>query len=109
VARDILLAEEPYAVVHVIDARNLERMLPMTLQLIETGLPVMLVVNIMDEAEALGMSIDIPLLQGSSASRSSAPPPPASAVSRRSGRPSPLSTGSGAPSSAMPRIWSAIS
>jgi ferrous iron transport protein B len=63
VARDILLAEEPYAVVHVIDARNLERMLPMTLQLIETGLPVMLVVNIMDEAEALGMSIDIPLLQ----------------------------------------------
>ncbi|HXV19365.1 MAG TPA: ferrous iron transport protein B [Desulfuromonadales bacterium] len=63
VARDILLAEEPYAVIHVIDARNLERMLPMTLQLIETGLPVMLVVNIMDEAEALGMSIDIPLLQ----------------------------------------------
>jgi ferrous iron transport protein B len=63
VARDILLAEDPYAVIHVIDARNLERMLPMTLQLIETGLPVMLVVNIMDEAEAIGMSIDIPLLQ----------------------------------------------
>jgi ferrous iron transport protein B len=33
VARDILLAEEPYAVIHVIDARNLERMLPRTLQL----------------------------------------------------------------------------
>jgi ferrous iron transport protein B len=63
VARDILLAEDPYAVIHVIDARNLERMLPMTLQLIETGLPVLLVVNIMDEAEAIGMSIDIPLLQ----------------------------------------------
>jgi ferrous iron transport protein B len=63
VARDILLAEEPYAVIHVIDARNLERMLPMTLQLIETGLPVMLVVNIMDEAEAHGMAIDIPLLE----------------------------------------------
>jgi len=63
VARDILLAEEPQAVIHVIDARNLERMLPMTLQLVEAGLPVMLVVNIMDEAERLGMSIDIPLLQ----------------------------------------------
>ena len=63
VARDILLAEEPHVVVHVIDARNLDRMLPMTLQLIETGLPVMLVVNIMDEAEALGMTIDIALLQ----------------------------------------------
>jgi ferrous iron transport protein B len=63
VAREILLTEEPHAVVHVVDARNLERMLPMTLQLIEAALPVMLVVNIMDEAEALGMSIDIALLQ----------------------------------------------
>jgi len=63
VGRDILLREEPHAVVHVIDARNLERMLPMTLQLIEAGLPVLLVVNIMDEAERIGMTIDIPLLQ----------------------------------------------
>ena len=46
VARKILLTEETHAVVHVIDARNLERMLPMTLQLIEAGLPVILVVNI---------------------------------------------------------------
>ena len=38
-------------------------MLPMTLQLIETGLPVLLVVNIMDEAERIGMTIDIPLLR----------------------------------------------
>ncbi len=63
VARTILLEDEPHLVVHVIDARNLERMLPMTLQLIEAGLPVMLVVNIMDEAERLGMSIDVDLLQ----------------------------------------------
>ncbi|ALC16049.1 ferrous iron transporter FeoB [Desulfuromonas soudanensis] len=63
VARAILLAEDPHVVVHVIDARNLERMLPMTLQLVEAGLPVVLVVNILDEAERLGMAIDIPLLQ----------------------------------------------
>ncbi len=63
VARRILLEEEPHLVLHVIDARNLERMLPMTLQLIEAGLPVMLLINIMDEAERVGMSIDIPLLQ----------------------------------------------
>jgi len=63
VAREILLHESPDVVVHVLDARNLERMLSMTLQLIEAGLPVILVINIMDEAERMGISIDIPLLQ----------------------------------------------
>ncbi len=63
VARRILLEDSPDVVVHVVDARNLERMLPMTIQLIEAGLPVMLVVNIMDEAERLGIVIDIPLLR----------------------------------------------
>jgi ferrous iron transport protein B len=62
VAREILLNESPDIVIHVLDARNLERMLPMTLQLIEAGLPVILVVNIMDEAERMGLSIDISLL-----------------------------------------------
>jgi len=63
VAREILLNETPDIVIHVIDARNLERMLTMTLQLVEAGLPVVLVVNIMDEAEQMGLVIDIPLLQ----------------------------------------------
>jgi ferrous iron transport protein B len=63
VGRRILLEESPHVVLHVVDARNLERMLPMTLQLIEAGLPVLLLINIMDEAERLGMQIDIDLLQ----------------------------------------------
>lgn len=63
VAREILLHESPDVVLHVLDARNLERMLAMTIQLIEAGLPVILVVNIMDEAERMGLTIDIPLLQ----------------------------------------------
>jgi ferrous iron transport protein B len=63
VAREILLHESPDVVLHVLDARNLERMLAMTLQLIEAGLPVVLVINIMDEAERMGISIDIPILQ----------------------------------------------
>ena len=63
VAREILLKESPDVVVHVLDARNLERMLAMTLQLIEAGLPVILVINIMDEAEQMGLSIDVPLLR----------------------------------------------
>ena len=63
VARRILLEDAPELVIHVVDARNLERMLPMTVQLLESGLPVMLVVNIMDEAERLGITIDIQLLR----------------------------------------------
>lgn len=63
VAREILLKESPDVVIHVIDARNLERMLAMTLQLIEAGLPVILLINIMDEAERMGLRIDIELLQ----------------------------------------------
>lgn len=63
VARDILFSEDPDVVVHVADARNVERMLPLTLQLIEAGLPVVLVLNIMDEAEAEGVSIDIPVIE----------------------------------------------
>jgi ferrous iron transport protein B len=62
VAREILLKASPDVVVHVLDARNLERMLSMTLQLIEAGLPVILVINIMDEAERMGLSIDVALL-----------------------------------------------
>jgi ferrous iron transport protein B len=63
VAREILLHETPDVVIHVLDARNLERMLAMTIQLIEAGLPVILVVNIMDEAERMGLAIDLKLLQ----------------------------------------------
>ena len=59
VARWILLNESPCLVLHVIDAKNLERMLGFTLQLLEADLPVILVLNIMDEARNLGLSIDI--------------------------------------------------
>lgn len=63
VAREILLNETPDVVIHVLDARNLERMLAMTIQLIEAELPVILVVNILDEAERMGLKIDLEKLQ----------------------------------------------
>jgi ferrous iron transport protein B len=63
VARRILLEECPDLVIHVLDAKNIERMLPMTLQLIETGLALMLVVNLLDEAERVGLSIDLNALE----------------------------------------------
>ena len=59
VARDMLLTELPRVVIHVVDAKNIERMLPLTFQLIEGGLPVILVLNIMDEAEKMGLKIDM--------------------------------------------------
>lgn len=63
VGRRILLDERPAVVVHVVDAKNLERMLPMTLQLIEAGLPLILDVNLMDEAERLGVGVNAEALQ----------------------------------------------
>lgn len=58
VSRTILWEEKPVVILHVIDARNLERMLPLTLQLLEAGMPVILVLNIMDEAKKQGIAID---------------------------------------------------
>lgn len=59
VTRTLLLQERPDIVLHVVDAKNLERMLPLTLQLLEAGLPVILAINMMDEAEKIGRNIDL--------------------------------------------------
>ena len=61
-ARVILLREDPDIVLNIVDARNLERMLILTLQLCEAGLPVILVLNMMDEVQASGMAIDVDTL-----------------------------------------------
>ena len=63
VARALLVEETPRAVVHVVDAKNLERMLGLTLQLAEAGLPLVLALNMADEAEAIGIRIDAARLQ----------------------------------------------
>jgi ferrous iron transport protein B len=57
VARKILL-ENPEIVVHVVDAKNIQRMLPFTIQLILAGFRTILVLNAMDEAEKHGMKIN---------------------------------------------------
>jgi len=63
VSRSILLQEDPCCILHVIDAKNLERMLVLTLQLLEAGVLVILVLNIIDEARNLGINIDIARLE----------------------------------------------
>jgi ferrous iron transport protein B len=62
VASDMLFGGNVRCVVHVIDAKNLDRMLGFTLQAIETGLPVVLALNMIDEARTLGIRIDVPRL-----------------------------------------------
>jgi ferrous iron transport protein B len=63
VGRDILLSGELSGVLHVVDAKNLKRMLPLTLQLVEAGLPVVLVLNMIDEASRIGIRIDAAALE----------------------------------------------
>ncbi|HAC64983.1 MAG TPA: iron transporter FeoB [Cyanothece sp. UBA12306] len=64
-ARDFLLTESIDLVIHVIDAKHLSRMLALTFQLIETQLPVLLAVNMLDEAENLGIWVNEKQLEAS--------------------------------------------
>jgi ferrous iron transport protein B len=59
VSQLLIFEENPLVYLHVVDARNLRRMLSFTLQLLEAGLPLILVLNMMDEAEERGIEIDI--------------------------------------------------
>ena len=59
VARDYLAHERPDVIVNVVDATNLERNLYLTVQLLELGIPVVMALNIYDEAEAKGYRLDV--------------------------------------------------
>lgn len=63
VTHKLLFTEKADCILHIVDAKNLERMLPLTFQLIETGLPVILVLNVYDELLACGMSLSIAHLE----------------------------------------------
>jgi ferrous iron transport protein B len=63
-ARRILSAGNLDGAVVVLNATNLERNLYLLLQVAETGIPLVVVVNMMDEAEAAGLSLDLPSLAG---------------------------------------------
>lgn len=58
VTRDVLLRERPDAVVNVLDAKNLRRGLRLTLELAEYGLPMVLALNLTDEALDRGITVD---------------------------------------------------
>ncbi|MFN0112425.1 MAG: FeoB small GTPase domain-containing protein [Blastocatellia bacterium] len=58
VTRDMLLDSDPDVVVQVADAKNLRRTLLITSQLAELKIPMVLVLNMMDEARHRGIEID---------------------------------------------------
>jgi ferrous iron transport protein B len=63
VARDVLLYEAPTQIVQVADSKNMYRSLLLAVQLIETNLPLVLNLNMIDEALQRRIAIDIKKLE----------------------------------------------
>lgn len=61
VARDVILAAD--SVLNVVDAVHLQRDLFLTLQLVDLGLPMIVALNMADEARAQGVAVDRDLLE----------------------------------------------
>ena len=59
VSRNFLIEDRPDAVINIVDATNLERNLFLTLQIIDTGIPTVVALNMMDQIRKLGDTIDI--------------------------------------------------
>ncbi|SFS50648.1 ferrous iron transport protein B [Marininema halotolerans] len=58
IALSFILGDEPDVLLNIIDASNLERNLYFTVQLLETGLPAIVSLNMIDVAEGRGLTID---------------------------------------------------
>lgn len=58
VSRDYILKENPDVIIDLVDATNIERNLYLTTQLVETGVPVVIALNMADLLEKRGIKID---------------------------------------------------
>lgn len=58
ITRDYLVRERPALVINVVDAANLERNLYLTLQIIETGTPLLVALTMTDLARQRGLRVD---------------------------------------------------
>ncbi len=58
IVRRFCMEEHPDVIVNILDASNLDRNLYLTLQFMELGMPMVVVLNMMDEAEKKGFRID---------------------------------------------------
>ena len=58
VAKEFIVREAPDIILNIVDASNLKRNLYLTFQLLETGIPVVVVLNMIDVAKRRGITID---------------------------------------------------
>lgn len=58
VARDYIVKEKPDAVINIVDGTSIERNLYLSIQVMETRIPMVIAMNMMDEVEAKGDKID---------------------------------------------------
>ncbi len=58
VSRDFVLNDKPDGIINIVDASNIERNLYLTLQVLELGIPTVIALNMMDEIESSGGSVD---------------------------------------------------
>ncbi len=63
IARDYILGGGADCIINIVDATNLERNLYLTLQLLETDVPVVVALNMMDEVEKSGDKVDVAALE----------------------------------------------
>ena len=63
VSRSFVINEKPHAIINIVDAMNIERNLYLTMQLLETGIPTVIALNMMDEIAANGGTIDVNLME----------------------------------------------
>lgn len=59
VSIQFLLDEHPDLIINIVDATNMERNLYLTMQLMELNIPMILVLNMMDEVVSSGNCIDL--------------------------------------------------
>lgn len=59
VTRNFILNEKPDGIINIIDATNIERNMFLTMQLIELDVPMVIALNMMDEVNESGGSIDV--------------------------------------------------
>lgn len=59
VSRNFVLESKPHAIINIVDATNIERNLYLTMQLLEMDIPMVVALNMMDEVNSNGGSIDI--------------------------------------------------
>lgn len=63
ISRNFILDEKPDGIINIVDATNLERNLYLTTQILEMDVPVIIALNMMDEVEKVGDSIDVSALE----------------------------------------------